>query len=378
MGKAVVPAWTALEMSSAERTTLDTLQIGNRGAQRRQQGEEYADTFVFPVSHRMGLPPGEVSRLVRATFRRVCELRPRASLWVPVAAPGQWFRTQVRAEMWGTKNSYVVTSAGAGRPGSRYFSYPPPRSHSIAPALPAEAPRILGYSPREQEVLLVMARLRSATASEVAACVDCSVRHTRRLCDTLERDDCFERTGQDDDYTTWSITRRGTLIARRGWGIPPNTQFGGGRERSRGGSRHRRTARLWPAWLREAYPDAEIWAGWSEPRGLSTGGHQADALAWGSYRGHETVFWLEVESGKRSRAELRRDMEYRLTEITMKYAGYQAVVGVLAMPWAARAVLPTLTEISPHVAVVLEDWKNVGSLPRPAFGEVTVSNAIKK
>lgn len=356
----IAPAWTALEISS--------------GA--------FADTFAFPVSHQMGLPPGEVARLVYAAIRGLAEWRPRIALWVPVVgAPSpeaEWFRQAIYKRLWGVVTKpYAVTDGR--RPQLRDFSYPPARSHSTAAALPAEAPRILTYTPRQQQALLVLARLRTATTAEVAAHLVLSNRQALRLLNALADDDCLERTTQEETkYDAWSITRRGVLIARRGWGIPPGVTFAGGRERTNSSNRHRRTARLWPNWLRDAYPDAEIWAGWSEPRGLSTGGHQADALAWGSYRGHETVFWLEVESGKRSRAELRRNMEYRLTEITMKYAGYQVVIGMLSMPWAARAVLPVLTEISPHVAVVLEDWKNVGSLPRPAFGEVTVSNAIKK
>mgnify|MGYP001590164520 CR=1 FL=1 len=37
-------------------------------------------------------------------------------------------------------------------------------------------------------------------------------------------------------------------------------------------------ARLWPAWLRKAWPGAETWAGWSE---VGLGLIRPDARCWG-------------------------------------------------------------------------------------------------
>lgn len=350
VGKATLPAWLSLGLEAKP-----------------------TDCFVFPASARAGLPPGELGRLIRATFREVVELRPGAVLWVPVFAPhpreADWFRRAVRETLWGMGVPYAVTSADVTSPASGDFSVPPVRSRRAVPAPTADPPRILTYSVREQQTLFALTRLRTAVTAEIAAQLASSEQWAYKQLKALLADGCVRRTSQDG-YRAWEITRRGVLIARRGWGIPPGIEFEGGRERSRGGRRHRRTARLWPAWLRQAYADADVWAGWSEPRGVGAGHYQPDAIAWGRYRERETLFWLEVESGTRSRSRLRRDVVRRVEEVSHKYADYRLIYAILTVPWAGRAILPVLKHVHPHVAVVIGDWKRVGKLPRPRFGGV--------
>jgi hypothetical protein len=83
----------------------------------------------------------------------------------------------------------------------------------------------------------------------------------------------------------------------------------------------RHIARVWPAWLKSAWPQAEVWAGWSEVRipGLSV---IPDALAWGRVQGYETLFWLEVGDEHRKRDKIieitskRLDQAWELCEWT--------------------------------------------------------------
>jgi hypothetical protein len=57
-------------------------------------------------------------------------------------------------------------------------------------------------------------------------------------------------------------------LALRSWSIPKGIEFKTRKEENlqQIEYEHRHTSRLWPAWLKAAWPRAEIWAGWSEVR----------------------------------------------------------------------------------------------------------------
>lgn len=78
----------------------------------------------------------------------------------------------------------------------------------------------------------------------------------------------------------------GFPIALRSWGTSRQVDFSGVKELNPDKicTPHRNTSRKWPAWLRSAYPRAEIWTGWSETHlpGLSV---YPDALASGEHQG---------------------------------------------------------------------------------------------
>jgi len=62
-------------------------------------------------------------------------------------------------------------------------------------------------------------------------------------------------------------------------------------------------------WLKSAWPHAEVWTESSEVRIPDTS-LILDGLAWRRIEGYETLFWLEVGDGHKSRAEI--------TDITTK------------------------------------------------------------
>jgi hypothetical protein len=101
-----------------------------------------------------------------------------------------------------------------------------------------------------------------------------------------------------------------------------------------------------------------------------------DALAWGRIHGVETLFWLEVESGRFTHRRLGEKMAVRW----MKAQGYAGAVGVhlifalLAMPWVRESARTAFTDISANCAVIISSWNrvNFGKLPYPKWGEAVV------
>ncbi len=147
----------------------------------------------------------------------------------------------------------------------------------------------------------------------------------------------------------------------------PDVAFPIRRERSSATSHHRRTARLWPAWLRRAWLQAEVWAGWSE---VALGRLRPDALVWGKLSEREALFWLEVESGNASREALRRKPA-RSFERALAYTrrfSLPLVFALLAPPWVRQAVVEIFVQVPGEAAVVLSDWKAFGALPVPQWG----------
>lgn len=192
-------------------------------------------------------------------------------------------------------------------------------------------------------------------------------------------------------------------LALRSWGVSAGVSFPRRKERRYGGKkrseflssskgdgrkvlyvggRHRNTSRLWPAWMRTAWPDrATIWAGWSEvylgsalsPGGMSKGGARPDALAWGLLDGRETIFWLEVESGNRSKAEIAKKAIRGINK-AIQYVGsfsnLDLVVAFLWPPWVIGGIRDVLGDVPERVAVVLAGWTNFGVLPELVWGKV--------
>jgi hypothetical protein len=138
------------------------------------------------------------------------------------------------------------------------------------------------------------------------------------------------------------------------------------------GYRHRHIARLWPAWLKTAWPHAEIWAGWSEVRipGTSV---IPDGLAWGRLHGHEVLFWLEVGDDHKSRKKIMKTTRTRLAS-ALKYCkgtGIWLVYAQLSIPWVHDAVAEACCGLPEWAAVVLGNHRRFGELPVSEWGRVT-------
>ncbi len=331
-------------------------------------GNGWSDTFVFPLSAQAGLPPGDYAHPLRRMAGHLAGLRPGASLWVPVAAPGGcWYADEARQALRGLPLAVAVTQDRGALLSLRDFSFCPGLFPTPVPPPPTAPERgISDLSLQEVQALRVLARLGTAYTAEVASLAGVSLPTARQALRGLKHRLLVDREEQEA-FPIWKVRRPGLSLALRSWGLPPGVAFPTRRERSATTGRHRRTARLWPAWLRRSWPQAGVWTGWSE---VALGRLRPDALAWGELSGREALFWLEVESGNASRETLRRKTTRRF-EQSLLYArrfSLCLVFALLAPPWVRQAVVGGFVGLPGDATVVLADWKAFGALPAPRWG----------
>jgi len=358
----------------------------------------WTDTFICTIRHDAGLPPGDYAERLKKLMGPLKKLRPGASIWIKVDAPGMWYAREVRRVLRGTGLSIAVTHADVRQPRVESFSIPPYTLRvPSGPPPQAEAWDPKGLPENALTCLRVLARMQEAYTAEVAALgglgistarkvlrelreqghVEYIADHVRRVRPKRARrigGKVIERVVPDEkkSYPFWRVTRRGTSIALRSWGLPPGYSFPERREhRTPNDSRHRRVSRQWPAWVKKAWSHAEVWAGWSEVRirGL---GATPDALAWGWMDGGEVLFWLEVESGHASRELIRMKLARRLARASIYAENLKVrlVFVLLAMPWVQEAARSSLAGISSNVALISGDWKEFGKLPVIEWGKI--------
>ena len=351
--------------------------------------EAWSDTFVYRLSATDGLPPVDYANAVRRVIPPLLKLRHSASLWVAVESPpgGTWFAEQVRRTLHGISAPVAVTKGNGDPPQLNDFSFYPWTERIQSPPPPqAENPIPEDISANELHCLQVLARLEQAYTLEVASLAGCSRPTARKALNTLRERDLLDYYPESSRvrYPYWEIRRQGVSLALRSWGISAGVSFPRRKERRYGGKkrgvekkilylggRHRYTSRLWPAWLRSAWPDqATIWAGWSE---VFLGGARPDALAWGLLDGHETIFWLEVESGNRSKEEIARKAIRSINKAIVyadSFLDLELVVAFLGPPWMLGGIRESLSGVPGRVAVVLAGWTDFGALPEPVRGKV--------
>ena len=359
----------------------------------------WTDTFVFKMPTNAGLPPDAYAEGVKKLTWQLKTLHHgAASLWIQVNGPGRWYAREVRRYLRGAPISIAVTSSSLDQPEADDFWPPPPTSRVPAPPPPQAEEWYLGnLSDNELACLRVLDGLREGYTSEIAALAGLSLDTARKNLRILVKDGyavyivdvvrpvapkqlvlignvSFGRVdpGQKKFYPFYKITRKGTSIALRSWGIPPDYYFPERWEfREPADSRHRKTLRKWPAWIKKGWPHTEIWAGWSEVylRGLDA---TPDALAWGSFDNYETLFWLEVESGHQSSKRISQKINRRLNQAAAyaKSMRVHVVFVLLAMPWVQKAAGPALVNIQDHMAVVTGEWNAFGHLPVAEWGRV--------
>ena len=359
----------------------------------------WSDTFVFQTSPTDGLPPADYARVIRSLIPPVLKLRKSASLWVQCGKPraehsrnasesvgeGRWFIQEIRQALWGLPAPVAVTSDSV-RPQIWDFSFFPWVDSEILSRPPTAEPYLKGKNLSSSALgcLQVLARANCAYTAEVASLVGFSLTTTRKALHALDENGYIQLI-EKGKYPFWKIRRPGLSIALRSWRLPPGRAFSGRKERGRSAckerennqpkklrsssGRHRRTARLWPAWLRRGWPQAQIWAGWSE---VSCGRSRPDALCWGRLDGHETLFWLEVESGNTSSEILRKKMIWRINQALIYARRFSArlVFAFLGPPWVRAEGVKVFRDLPDDVAVVVEDWKAFGELPAPDWGKV--------
>ena len=359
---------------------------------------KWTDTFILSARHDMALPPWDYAEVVNTVLPSLIKLRRGASLWVPVLAPGEWYFEEVKYAL---RNASIPVAVTCSRkqPGILDFSRPPAvYDMPCRGGAPADSSLASELSDNALHCLLVMARLTAAYTNEVASSCMIEDRACRSALWELEKRGYVEYHKNDsyidshlssarqrsskgerkneDIWPYWRIRRPGLSAALRAWGVPAGEVFGYRSERNRLlDSVHRRRSRQWPKWVSKALPHAEIFAGWSEV-GIPGLKANPDALAWGKLQGHETLFWLEVESGKSSK-HLILD---KTTVRWLKADGYADAVGVrlvfvlLAMPWVRDVARLSFMDVSKTCAVIVADWsrQNFGHLPFPKWGEAVI------
>jgi hypothetical protein len=183
------------------------------------------------------------------------------------------------------------------------------------------------------------------------------------------------KPAQMDLFPSWHLTRPGLSLALRSWGVPRNTSFNSRLEENlyQIGSEHRTIARVWPAWLKSAWPQAEIWTGWSEVGipGLSV---IPDGLAWGRIQGYETLFWLEVGDDHKDKEQIVEVMSTRLRQAIelSERTGVRLVFVLLSVPWVHEAARWACANLPEEVAVVMGERRWFGELPVMEWGKINV------
>jgi hypothetical protein len=349
----------------------------------------WTDTFVYRVSSQACLPPFAYAPIIKhLTTLKVRNLRKSMSLWVRVDAPGEWFGIELLHALRSLQVPYAVTDGRT--PEQVDFSYPPwlGVSNSGRPPDMPDEPSLV--SPEELLCLQALGRMVKGDADEIASLAGLSVGETTRMLLDLERRELVAfRTGHrlmrgrrreiesmPDPVPLWHITRRGTSLALRGWGVPRGASFD---TRARQEQflhlipgKHRSISRQWPAWLQAAWPQAEIWTAWAEvklPKPLKT---VPDALAWGRIQGYETLFWLEVGDNHKSRIRIEDDMRVRLRDALLlaKRTNVRLVFAFLGPKWVQDAASWAFERLPEEVGVVMAGWMKFGKLPVLEWGRV--------
>ena len=364
--------------------------------------KKWTDTFIFPVRHDRALPPWNYAEVVKTVIKILRKWRKSPSLWVPVMAPGKWYFDEMKYALRKASIPVAVTN-GRAIPQILDFSKLP--GIYDAPCLgtePADPLAVPDLTENALRSLLLMARFTVAYRNEVECSLMLGETASRTALKTLAKHGFIEYhpndgninahlltsrqriTGKNrrgikwngDYWPYWKIRRPGVSAALRVWGVPAGVQFDYRLERTRLlNSHHRSRSRQWPKWLSLALPHAEIYAGWNE---VSILGLRArpDALAWGKIHGVETLFWLEVESGRFTRNRLVEKTAVRW----MKAKGYASIVDVhlifvlLGMPWVREAARIAFTDVPRNCAVIISSGRrlNFGKLPYPKWGEAVV------
>lgn len=344
----------------------------------------YTDTFIFHIDALNDLPPFVYRPLLQRLVAHLNQKRPGSSLWIRVDSPGEWYLAEVkRSILPGLGLPYAVTRVEE-EPDYCSFSYRPRLFYSSLHRPPAVEDGFSHVSQEELKCLQVLGRIRKGDEDEVASLVGLPETLTYDILQSLQKSGLTvhkigEKMQKDksmpyemDPFPMWHPTRAGLAIALRSWGASKKVHFSGFKELSphQIGSPHRNTSRMWPAWLRSAWPDTEIWIGWSEVR-LPEMSVLPDSLAWGRIQGYETLFWLEVGDEHK-----RRD---KITEITTRrldqarglcdQTGIRLVYAQLSTNWVNESARWACINLPKDVAVVMGNMNKFGELPIVEWGD---------
>lgn len=348
----------------------------------------YTDTFIFHIDAMNGLPPFGYRPLLQRLVAELHQKRPGASLWIRVEAPGEWYAAEVKRSMLrGFPVPYVVTRAGE-TPEFRSFSF---RPRVFQPAMrrpPEVEDELSDISPQALKCLQVLGRIRKGDGVEIASLAGLSENVVIEVLHGLEKKRLAEfkqgrkilaksKPIEQDPYPLWHPTRKGLSIALRSWGASRQVDFSRAKEQNPDKicTPHRNLSRRWLAWLKAAYPRAEIWTGWSESKlpGISV---YPDALAWARVEGYETLFWLEVGEEHKRRDEIEKITKMRLAS-ALKFCretGVRLVYAQISPKWVQEIVGRALGPLPPEVAAVMTSTRRCRKLPTLEWGKINHSS----
>lgn len=343
-----------------------------------QKDGQWSDVFILRISPFAGLPPVEYALGMYRLASWLIRKRPSASLWVQVEGPGGWYRETLRSVLrWKGKLPIAVSAPSSlGKPDLfDYVVFP-----WLEPQRPPDLKRWKGgalpLNGQALSCLQVLARIERGTLDEVASLAGLHPFSAQAVLGELAQAGQVareEENSKKEQIIRWRIKREGLSLVLRSWGLPKEVPFARRKELSLSDptGEHRRISRLWPLWLRAAWPQVQIWTGWSE---LSLPGlpQTPDGLAWGMMDGHETLFWLEVESGHASRNEIRKKIRRRFTSAVeyVKEKKLRLVFALLGRDWVCEAARLAFVNIPEDVAVTIGNWQEVGHLPLTEWGRV--------
>ena len=343
-----------------------------------EKNGQWTDVFIQRISPYSGLPPVEYAIGIHRLAALLMRKRRSASLWVQVEGPGNWYRETLRSVLrWKGKLPIAVTAQSSlSRPDLyNYVVFP-----YLEPKRPPELKRVkAGALPCDESTLpclQILGRIERGSCDEIASLAGIPPSWAQESLDELTQAGLVlrdEKKEKKETVVTWQIRREGLSLALRSWGIPKEVSFARRRELalSDPDGEHRRISRLWPAWLRTAWPHARVWAGWSEV-GLPGLSQIPDALVWGYVGGLETLFWLEVESGHGSRDEIRKKIRRRFVQAANYAKDKQVglVFALLGRDWVCEAARPAFVGLPENVAVTMGNWQEFGRLPLTEWGRV--------
>lgn len=338
----------------------------------------FTDTFIFHIDALNGLPPFGYRPLLQRLAARLNNKRRGASLWIQVDAPGEWYPMELKHSLLrGFKIPHVVTAAGKIPEGAA-FSRRPDVWHSKCAEPPAIKAKPEIVSMDELKCMRVLARIKEGHISEIASLADLDEGIVTNAISILRKKKLLLPAPEKEDAKIkvpyWQLSRSGLSYTMRRWNAPPRVDFTNRRE---GGdpndirTPHRHVSRMWPAWLRAAYPRAEIWMGWSEVRipGISV---RPDALAWGRIQGFETLFWLEVGDNHKRRNKIETSTRTRLAQalVFCRRTGARLVFAQLSPNWVKKAAQWGMANLPGDVAVIMGNENSFGKLTLVEWGKV--------
>ncbi len=347
----------------------------------------WTDTFIFHIGALNGLPPFVYHPLLQRLTAHLKTKRPGASLWVQVDGPGEWYLAEVKHSLlFGLNAPCAITPLGK-QPDWTAFSRPPRLWHDAPKRPPAVEDKYLSLAPEELSCLRVLARTTTGDEQEIASLSDLSEEKTHQYLATLkdkhlvnyvnpieEPSGEINSPSKQDKEPFWSLEDRGLSLALRSWGAPPGVEFTARKEEQpyHAQTPHRHISRRWPAWLRSAWPHAEIWTGWSEVH-MPDMSVIPDCLAWGRIHGFETLFWLEVGDEHKKKVHIEKITRTRLYEAVRfcQKTGVRLVYAQLSMDWVGKAARWGIANLPVNAAVVMGDMHRFGELPMVEWGAIS-------